>query len=140
MNLQKILVPLGVIVLLGVAWQSYGWAGLAFAGGAVVMWGLLHVTRTMQVLRRAANRPIGYVDSAVMLNARLKPGMTLMHVVAMTRSLGELHSPKDEQPEVYRWTDASQSRVNCEFQGGRLARWELFRPPAPAEAPAPPAP
>uniref|UniRef100_UPI003784B68A SDR family NAD(P)-dependent oxidoreductase n=1 Tax=Piscinibacter sp. TaxID=1903157 RepID=UPI003784B68A len=28
-------------------------------------------------------------DSAVMLNAKLKPGATLLHVIAMTRSIGE---------------------------------------------------
>ena len=71
------------------------------------MWLLLHFTRMMQVLKRAANRPVGFVDSAVMLNAKLRPGVTLLHVVALTRSLGELRSPKARQPELYRWTDGS---------------------------------
>ena len=37
---------------------------------------------------------MGYVGSAVMLNARLKPGVNLMHVMAMTQSLGERLSAK----------------------------------------------
>ena len=50
---------------------------------------------------------MGYVGSAVMLNAKLKPGVNLLHVMAMTGALGEQLSPKDEQPEIYRWTDGS---------------------------------
>ena len=78
--------------------------------------------------QRAADRPIGYVDSAVMLNAKLKPGMTLLQVVAMTQALGELQSPKNNQPEIFCWTDGSQSRVTCTFRGGKLVQHELARP------------
>jgi len=128
MNFQKILVPIGGVAVVVLAYRGFGWAGVAAAVGGLVMWLLLHFSRMMQVLRRAANRPIGYVDSAVMLNAKLKPGMTLLHVVAMTRSLGALQSDKDAQPEVFRWTDGSQSHVNCTFVGGKLADHALFRP------------
>jgi hypothetical protein len=58
----------------------------------------------------------------------LKPGVTLLHVVAMTRALGALQSAKDEQPEVFRWTDSAQSHVTCTFIGGKLSRHTLFRP------------
>ncbi|WP_137891047.1 glycerate kinase [Ramlibacter sp. 2FC] len=139
MNFQKLLVPVASLVLLYAAWRAYGWPGVAIAGGGLVMWLLLHFTRMMTILKRAADRPVGFVGSAVMLNAKLKPGVTLMHVIAMTRALGELRSPKGEQPEIYRWTDGSQSHVTCEFQQGKLARWTLERPPTGDEAP-PPAP
>ncbi|MDO8449554.1 MAG: glycerate kinase [Rhodoferax sp.] len=129
MQFQKILVPLASAALLVAAHHFYGWAGVAVAAGALVMWLLLHFTRMMQILKRAANRPIGFVDSAVMLNAKLRPGVTLLHVVAMTRSLGELVSPKDTQPEVFRWTDGTESRVTGEFWGGKLKKWDLVRPP-----------
>ena len=66
------------------------------------------------MLKRAADRPIGYVGSAVMLNAKLKPGVNLCTWSAMTRALGEQLSPKDEQPEIYRWTDGSASHVTCD--------------------------
>ncbi|MCC2635623.1 MAG: glycerate kinase [Ramlibacter sp.] len=56
----------------------------------------------------------------------------------MTRSLGEQLSPKDEQPEVYRWTDGSASHVTCTFADGKLVKWELVRPQAgPDERPQP---
>ena len=134
MNFQKILVAVLGIVLIAAAWRGYGWAGVALVGGGVVMWALLHFNRMMQALKRAANRPIGYVDSAVMLNAKLKAGVPLLHVISMTKSLGELMSPKDEQPEIYRWTDGSESHVSCEFNGGKLVKWELVRPAVAAAA------
>ena len=130
MQFQRIFFPLAGAALVAAAYRSYGWAGVAIAAGVLVMWLLLHFTRLMQVLKRAANRPLGYVGSAVMLNAKLKPGMTLMHVVAMTKALGELKTPRDTQPEQYRWTDGSQSHVTCEFHGGKLKTWQLVRPAA----------
>ena len=128
MNFGRILVPVGGLVLLGLAWRSYGWGGVALVGGAIVMFLLMHFNRTMQVLKRAADRPIGTVASAVMLNAKLKPKATLLHVIAMTRALGELRSPKDTQPELFRWTDAGGSWVDCTFAGGKLVEWKLTRP------------
>jgi hypothetical protein len=133
MIVQKILLPLGGVALVALGYHYGGWGGVAIAAGALVMWVLLHFTRLMRVLQRAAQRPVGYVDSAVMLNAKLKPGMTLMHVIAMTRALGQLRSEKDAQPEVFRWTDPSDSWVECVFAGGRLVRHEMYRPPAPTE-------
>lgn len=130
MQFQNFLIPAAVLLGLGVSYQQWGWPGVALAAGLVVMWVLMHFTRMMQILKRAANRPIGYVDSAVMLNAKLKPGVTLMHVIAMTRSLGTLLTPKDAQPELFRWIDPSDATVTCEFVGGKLKTWELNRPQA----------
>ncbi len=128
MPFNKYLIPLASVVFAGVAYGHYGWPGIALVVGGLVMWMLLHFTRMLQVLKRAANRPVGHVDSAVMLNAKLHQGLALLHVVALTRSLGLLESPKDAQPEHFRWTDASQSTVLCVFQDGKLQRWELARP------------
>lgn len=134
MNFQKILIPLAIIGGAALAYRSYGWAGMAAMVTVLAFGMLLHFTRMMAVLKRAANRPIGYVSSAVMLNAKLKPGVTLLHVVAMTKALGELKSVKDQQPERYRWTDSTESYVTCEFFGGRLVKWEMVRP-TPVETP-----
>ena len=128
MPVQRILVPLASGLLLVGAYPFYGWSGVATAAGALLMWLLLHFTHMMQVLKRAARQPIGYVGSAVMLNAKLRPGLTLLHVTAMTRALGEHRSPPDTQPELYRWTDGTHSHVNCEFCDGKLKNWELIRP------------
>ena len=132
MNFNKILVPVAVIVMTVGAWRAMGWPGVALAAGAVVMWILLHFTRLMTILKKAANRPVGHVGSAVMLNAKLKKGVNLMHVIALTRSLGALQSVKDAQPEIFKWTDAGQSHVTCTFVGGKLSEWVLERP-APVE-------
>jgi hypothetical protein len=129
MNVKSILLPVGGAIFVALAYRAYGWAGVAVAAGGIVMWVLLNFTRMMTVLKRAADQPIGYVASAVMLNAKLRAGVTLMHVVAMTRSLGVLQSPKDAQPEVFRWTDNGASYVTCEFSSGKLVRWTLVRPP-----------
>ena len=128
MNLRKIWVPVGLAVLLIAAHQTYGWLGVAAAGGGIVMWLLLHFNRLMSVVRKASQQPIGYVASAVMLNAKLRPGVNMMHVVAMTRSLGKQQTPQGEQPEIFRWTDGSDSYVDCTFNHGRLASWEMYRP------------
>jgi hypothetical protein len=134
MNFQRILVPLAGVAVAVLAWRAYGWPGIAIALTGMVMWALLHFTRLTQILKRAGNRPVGFVDSAVMLNAKLRPGLTLLHVIGMTRALGEMLSPKGAQPEVWRWTDASASHVTCEFTNGKLAKWELYRPDPEAAA------
>jgi len=128
MNLRNILVPLGAVALIGFGFYAYGWAGVAAVAGGLLMWSLLHFTRLMSVMQKAAKRPIGYVGSAVMLNARLTKGVNLMHVVAMTQALGERVSAENVQPEVYRWTDGTRSHVTCEFQQGKLVAWTLVRP------------
>ena len=134
MNFNKILGPVAAIVFTIGAWRAMGWPGIALAVGGVVMWILLHFTRLMTILKKAANRPVGHVGSAVMLNAKLKNGQTLMHVIAMTKSLGSLQSPKDEQPEVFTWRDAGDSRVTCTFVGGKLREWTLERPATDGES------
>ena len=133
MNFRRFLVPLVGAILIVASYRSFGWQGVALVTGALVLYLLLHFNRTMAVLRRAADRPIGTVASAVMLNAKLRKGVTLLHVIALTRALGELRSPKDEQPELYRWSDAGGSYVDTEFHGGKLRSWSLTRPEAPAE-------
>lgn len=134
MNSQKFFIPLAIIGGAALAYRSYGWPGIAVVVTFLVFGILLHFTRLMTILKRAANRPIGHVDSAVMLNAKLKPGATLLHVVAMTRALGLLKSVKDEQPEVFEWKDGTDSVVTCTFMNGKLAHHVLVRPNQPHEA------
>jgi hypothetical protein len=131
MNFKSIVLWIIGAALVAVSFQKYGWPGVAVVVGGLVMWGLLHFTRMMTVLKKAANRPMGYVDSAVMLNAKLKLGVNLLHVMALTRSLGLLQTEKDAQPEIYRWTDNGQSHVTCTFMHGKLQSWQLVRPPEP---------
>lgn len=130
MNWQRVFVPVAGVVLVVAAWRAYGWAGVAVVTGGVVMWVLLHFTRLMHVFKQAAERPVGYVASAVMLNAKLQAGMPLLKVIALTRALGEQRSAPDAQPEVFRWSDTGGSQVTCEFANGRLVAWRLERPDA----------
>jgi hypothetical protein len=128
MNARSVLTLAGAVALGALAWRAGGWRGVALLVSALVLWLLLSFTRLMTVLKRASNRPLGYIDSAVMLNARLKPGQRLLDVLALTRSLGQRLSAIDAQPEVFRWTDPGQSHVTAEFDNGRLKQWRLKRP------------
>ena len=118
------------VVVLGVgflAYRAYGWPGLALAVGGIVMWGLLHMSRMLKVLRRTAERPIGTVTSAVMLHSRLMRGMTLLQVLTLTRALGQRFGEPQSTAEQYQWTDASNATVHCTFVHGKLTAWELLR-------------
>ena len=137
MNWRTYLIP-AALLLLGVAgYRAYGWQGVLMVTGGLLMWALLHYTRLVNVMQRAARNPVGTVGSAVMLNAKLRPGVNLLHVVALTRSLGKQLSPQGQQPELYQWTDGTDSVVTCEFAHGRLQAWQLQRPQAqePAQEP-----
>ena len=67
MNLRNILVPVGAVALIGFGFTAYGWPGVAAVAGGLVMWALLHFTRLVTVMKKAANRPIGYVANDYML-------------------------------------------------------------------------
>ncbi|MCR5884401.1 hypothetical protein LRS03_16720 [Rhizobacter sp. J219] len=112
-------------VALVAGWFSYGWQGVVMVVSAIVFWLLLQFSRALRVMRDAAQAPKGEVGSTVMLNAKLKAGMTLMQVITLTRSLGDRVS---ETPETWAWRDAGDSRVTLVFERGRLTRWELTRP------------
>ncbi len=129
MSFKGLLLWVGGAILVAISYQKYGWAGVAVISGGILMWMLLHFTRMMAVLKRAANKPLGYVGSAVMLNAKLKKGVNLLHVLAITRSVGSLQTDTDAQPEIYRWQDNGGSHVTCTFINGKLDQWQLYRPP-----------
>ena len=126
-DLRKYPALVGAVLLLGWAGQSSGWSGVVLVLSGVVMWLLLHVTHLMVILRRARRNPVGYVESAVMLNARLQERMTLLHVIGITRSLGAQESPLDGQPERFVWQDNGDNRVLTVFVGGKLESWKLER-------------
>jgi hypothetical protein len=92
---------IGGALLVAAAYRAYEWKGVALIVTGIFFWLMLHFTRLMAALKRAANRPIGHIGSAVMLNAKLKAGSSLLHVVALTKSLGALQSEKNVQPEVF---------------------------------------
>ena len=83
MKWQRILAILGAVALGAGAWRAGGWQGLALLGSGLMLWVMLYYTRLMTIMKRAVDRPIGYVGSAVMLNAKLKRGQPLLTVLAL---------------------------------------------------------
>ncbi|HET9641896.1 MAG TPA: hypothetical protein VFP68_00710 [Burkholderiaceae bacterium] len=113
------------VVAIAFGYARYGWQGALFAITFVVFWLLLNFTRMMRVLSRAGKAPVGHVGSAVMLHSKLRPGMRVLDIISMTRSLGQRVS---ELPEVWRWTDDGRSSVEVTIENGRVSRWILHRP------------
>jgi hypothetical protein len=112
-------------------WMLYGWRGVVLALTLIAFWLLLQFSRTLRLLRSAAGSPVGHVHSAVMLHSRLRTGMRLPVVIALTGSLGR--KVRDE-PETFAWRDTGGDEVEIEFVGGRCTRWTLHRADAPAQA------
>lgn len=113
-------------LLVGAAWRFFGWQGALLAITGVVTWLLLQFNRAVRTMKNAAEHPVGHVDSAVMMNAGLKKGMTMLEVVAMTRSLGRSDDPACE--DDWTWRDPGGVAVTLHFARGRLSRWTLDRP------------
>jgi hypothetical protein len=112
-------------VALVVGWRTYRWPGVALALTVVVFWLLLQFNRAIRVMKNAGSSPMGHVDSAVMLNARLRAGMPMIKVVTITRSLGRRVA---ENAETFIWTDGGGCDVVVTFDNGRTKSWLLNRP------------
>ena len=112
-------------------WYAYGWPGLVLAVTAITFWMLLQFSRVTRVMRRAGNAPVGRVNSAVMLQSKLREGMTLMQVLALTGSLGErIEPPAEGADESWRWRDGGDVAVTVNLRKGRARSWTLLRPGA----------
>ena len=112
------------VLAVGIGWKLYGWPGVVMAVTVTTFWLLLQFSRALRAMKNAGRAAVGRVASAVMLNARLRPGMTMLQVIALTRSLG---SKVDDSGDVWRWHDDGDCRVTLTFAGGKLQRWELQR-------------
>ena len=117
-----------------VGWRSYGWQGVVFAVTLVAFWLLMQFNRSVKALRVAADSPVGHVDSAVMLNAKLKKGLPMTQVVMLTKSLGTRvpeaagDAAGASDSETWTWADNAGSVVRIVFVRGRCASWTLERP------------
>ena len=115
---------LGAVVA---GWRAYGAPGLALAVSVIAFWLLMQFNRSIRVLRSVAGAPVGHVDSAVMLQAKLNVGLPMQKVVTLAKSLGRHVS---EAPEVWAWEDTSGAQVQLVFVKGRCTSWALIRPSA----------
>jgi hypothetical protein len=114
-------------LLFAVGWLAYGWQGALTALSATVFWLLLQFNRAVRVMKNAGQSPIGHIGSAVMLQSRLIPGLTMLQVVSMTHSLGRRVGTGDD---VWAWQDPGGVEVVLSFHKGKLSHHELVRPAA----------
>jgi len=125
-------------LLVAAAWRAYGWQGVLFALTVIVFWLLLQFSRGVRAMRQASAAPVGRIGSAVMVNAKLKPGMTMVQVLQATGSLGRKQADTPaapDAPDTWAWTDQGESTLTLVFERGRLRSWTLARPAEPPPAP-----
>ena len=113
------------LLALAAGWLGYGWPGLALAATVIAFWLVLQFNRAVRVMKNASETPVGHVVSVVMLNAKLRAGMPMIRVVALTRSLGKRMAGS---AETYLWTDAGGLELVVTFDHGRCKSWQLNRP------------
>ena len=116
------------VAAVAVGYAGYGWPGVLLALGVVVFWLLLQFSRALRALRAASGRPVGTVPNAVMLQARLRIGLRLPQVLALTHSLG---NKVTEDPETWAWRDEAGDEVQVELRQGRVTAWRLQRSAGP---------
>jgi hypothetical protein len=119
------------VIAVAIGYMQWGWPGVALAITLIVFWLLLQFSRALRALRTASQAPVGHVDNAVMLHAKLHARQRLPEILKITRSLGIKIS---DQPEVFEWRDAAGDAVRVELVRGKLRHWDLKRagtePPA----------
>jgi hypothetical protein len=117
------------VLAVAAGYVGYGWPGVVLAITVVVFWLLLQFSRSVRALRDASGRPVGSVDNAVMLQARVQPGMRLVDVLKLTRSLGRrVAEPTPGQPvEAFVWRDGAGDEVRVELRGGKVSGVTLTR-------------
>ena len=122
------------LATLGIAagYVGWGWPGVVLGITVLVFWLLLQFSRSLRVLKQAAGAPVGHVGSAVMLQSKLKAGMTLSQVLPLTRSLG---TKLGDAPERWGWVDPGGARISLEFEAGKLQSWALSRDETAPEGP-----
>ncbi len=126
------------VLAIAVGYAGYGWRGVVLGVTVIVFVLLLQFSRTLRVLRGAAQSPVGHVPSAVMLNSKLQRGLRMADVIALTRSLGTQVAEQPcaapggrlprGGPELWAWRDDGGSTVTLRFEDGRLVKWDLARP------------
>ncbi|HNT39028.1 MAG TPA: hypothetical protein PKO45_07890 [Rubrivivax sp.] len=113
-----------VVLAVALGYLRWGWQGVVLAVTMIVFWLLLQFGRALRALRDASARPPGTTDNAVMLHARLRPGMRLLRILPLAGSLGQKLA---DDPETYVWSDAGGDRVRVQLRAGRTVAVELER-------------
>ena len=125
------------VAAVAAGYVGYGWPGVVLAITVVVFWLLLQFSRALRVMKAAAGRPVGYVQSAVMLQSKLHNGMTLAQVMKLTGSFGQARAVApasaqlDSAEEVFAWRDEGGDEVVVQLRAGKVCAWQLLRVDAP---------
>jgi len=127
MNGRNLAVVLGLAVLLYGSFRAFGWWGFSLVSSGIIFWLLQLSTGLMQTMERAADRPVGLVNNAVMLHAQLHDGLRLLKVIGLAASLGQRLPSDDKTMDIFEWRDGANDCVQCHFQEGRLRQWILVR-------------
>ena len=114
----------GLAVVAG--YVGYGWPGVLLAFTVIVFWLLMQFSRALRTMKQAAKRPLGTVESAVMLHSKLHVGMRLPDILKLSGSLGRRVGDGSE-PETFAWRDDGGDEVVVELKGGLLTAWRLQR-------------
>ena len=113
------------VAAVAAGYVGWGWRGVMLGLTVIAFWLLLQFSRALRVMRHAAGQPVGSVPNAVMFNARLRAGMRLPQVLALSGSLGR--KPAGDAPEVFVWRDEGGDAVRVELLRGRVSGWQLQR-------------
>jgi len=124
---RNLAVVLGLAVLLYGSFRAFGWWGFSLVSSGIIFWLLQLSTGLMQTMERAADRPVGLVNNAVMLHAQLHDGLRLLKVIGLAASLGQRLPSDDKTMDIFEWRDGANDCVQCHFQEGRLRQWILVR-------------
>ena len=63
------------VAAIAIGYMQYGWPGVFLAFTVIVFWLLLQFSRALRVMRAAATNPVASVDSALMAQTRIHPGI-----------------------------------------------------------------
>jgi hypothetical protein len=125
------------VAAVAAGYVGYGWPGVLLAVTAIVFWLLLQFSRAVRVMRSAAGRPVGRIDSAPMLHVKLRRGMRLAEILPIAKSLGhksEAVSP--DADEAFVWEDGAGDLVRVQLRAGRVVAHALERAPRDEAPPA----
>lgn len=118
------------VAAIAIGYSLYGWPGVLLAFTMIVFWLLLQFSRALRVMRTAATRPVGLVDSALMSHTRLHKGMKMLQVLRETQSLGKrLPHPSPGSHESWEWQDSGGDSLVVDFVRGRCVGAALVRAP-----------